>query len=168
MSIKFIAFASVAALYVGYRLFQNMRTKAGTGSLVKQLQKDPAVGEGFAQSLDMPVQRTPILNPNMDQALEPILNKTVSRVGDFRINHIQKLSEGGYLFVTTTDYAESVRLGRQVDTSEVYNLNFVCQVEEAKNQYMVSSDMHTTLVDKNLRADFAKALFSLLNSGVPA
>jgi hypothetical protein len=167
MTTKLIVFAAIGGAYIGYRLIQNLRTKAGTGSLVKQLQKDPLVGEGFAQSLDMPVQRTAIINSNLDAALEPFVSNAQNRLSDFVINHVQKLNDGSYLFVTTTDYAESVRLGRQVDTNEVHNLNFVIKADADKNQYVVVSDMHTGLVDKNLRADFAKNIFEVLNS-VPA
>ncbi len=163
MTTKTMLLASAAAVYLGYRLFQNMRTKAGTGSLVKQLKKDPAVGETFAESLDISVQRTDIKNPDVATALQPYLAMTKNGLGDFVIKHIQQFNDGSYLFVTTTDYTEAIKAGRRtVESAEVHNLNFVLRTDIDKNQYVVYSDLYTDLADKNLRVDFAKALFELI------
>lgn len=43
-----------------------------------------------------------------------------------------------------------------------YNLNFVVQLEAPKEQVVILSDLYTTLVDKNLRADFAQAFLTML------
>ncbi|MCU0341668.1 MAG: hypothetical protein MUE30_17465 [Spirosomaceae bacterium] len=57
MSLRLILIFGLAALYVAYRLYQNYRTKAGTKSLLHQLQQNPATAEEFAEGLDMLVRR---------------------------------------------------------------------------------------------------------------
>jgi hypothetical protein len=41
-------------------------------------------------------------------------------------------------------------------------LNFVIKVDALNKQALVFSDLYITLIDKNLRADFARAFFALL------
>lgn len=60
MTTRLTLILGAAALYVGYRLFQNYRTKAGTQNLVKQLKDASAVGmksvgEAFAEELSYSV-----------------------------------------------------------------------------------------------------------------
>ena len=49
-----------------------------------------------------------------------------------------------------------------IGTRLTYNLNFVVQLDKFKKRIVVLSDQYTTLVDKNLRADFATALSKML------
>ncbi|RRB02855.1 hypothetical protein [Larkinella rosea] len=157
-------FGLTAILYVGYRFVQNMRTRFGTSRFLIQLKRDSAVSESYAESLDMTVLRVSIIQPDLDKILADYLIEIANkrRIGDFLIDYVQRLPNGNYLFVTTTDYAESIRIGRRVNTSEVFNLNFVLIKELDKNQYVVKSDLHAELADKNLRSDFAKSLVNLI------
>jgi|GEM_PF-7133384 len=157
MKTRIILLAGAAAVYVGYRLFQNYRTKAGTQNLTKQLKKDPAVGEAFAEELSITVAKQAISNPNWQQTFQPYLEGQQTRLGDFVIQHAQTLADGSYLLVTTADYRENSQASRGVATNDVHNLNFILKTTDT--QHILYSDLHTDLVDKTLRSDFAKTLF---------
>jgi hypothetical protein len=157
MKTRILLLAGSAAVYVGYRLFQNYRTKAGTQSLTKQLKKDPAVGEAFAEELSITVAKQAISNPNWQQTFQSYLEGQQTRLGDFVIQHAQTLADGSYLLVTTADYRENSQASRGVATNDVHNLNFVLKTTDT--QHILYSDLHTDLVDKTLRSDFAKILF---------
>lgn len=165
MNPKIVIIGSAAILYIGYKVIENFRTKSGTSSLIKQLKKDTATEDAFAESLDILVKKSSINNSDSLKELDFYLNKDKNNIGKFRIHYINKLSEDRYLFVTTSDYEESFKAGkRKVEVSDVYNLNFVLKIDVSNNQYLVTSDFHTDLVDKNLRSDFANSLFALLQS----
>jgi hypothetical protein len=155
MSLRLILIFGLAALYVAYRLYQNYRTKAGTKSLLHQLQQNPATAEAFAEGLDMLVRRGAVTHPAWEEALAPYVSGQVQRVGEFVIDLIQPLSAGRYLLVTTADYREATRASKGIETSELHNLNFVFGQEG--EQWVLRSDLHTDLIDKNLRTDFAQA-----------
>lgn len=157
MTTRLTLILGAAALYIGYRLFQNYRTKAGTQNLTKQLKKDPAVGEAFAEELSITVAKQAIANPNWPQTLQPYLEGQQTRLGDFVVQHIQHLSDGSYLFVTTADYRETSQASRGAATNDLHNLNFVLKTTDT--QHILYSDLHIDLVDKTLRSDFAKTLF---------
>lgn len=157
MKTRIALLAGSAALYVAYRLYQNYRTKSGTQSLVKQLKKDPAVGEAFAEELSMTVAKQAVSNPNWPQILQPYLEGQQTRLGDFLIQHAQQLADGSYLFVTTADYRETSQASRGAATNDLHNLNFVLKTTDT--QHILYSDLHIDLVDKTLRNDFAKTLF---------
>jgi len=53
MSLRLILIFGVAALYIGYRLFQSYRTKAGTKSLVRWL-KDARMGSPVPVGMSSP------------------------------------------------------------------------------------------------------------------
>ena len=157
MTTRLTLILGAAALYIGYRLFQNYRTKAGTQNLTKQLKKDPAVGEAFAEELSITVAKQAISNPNWQQTFQSYLEGQQTRLGDFVIQHAQTLADGSYLLVTTADYRENSQASRGVATNDVHNLNFVLKTTDT--QHILYSDLHIDLVDKTLRSDFAKTLF---------
>jgi hypothetical protein len=152
-----IALLVGAAVYIAYRLYQNYRTKAGTQNLTKQLKKDPAVGEAFAEELSITVAKQAISNPNWQQTFQPYLEGQQTRLGDFVIQHAQTLADGSYLLVTTADYRETSQASRGAATNDLHNLNFVLKTTDT--QHILYSDLHIDLVDKTLRSDFAKTLF---------
>lgn len=174
MSLRLILIFGVAALYIGYRLFQSYRTKAGTKNLVRRLKdgmKDSSyvgmtkdsgmtnVAEAFAEELDILVERKTI-GGDVAQALAPIVAGSQVRLGDFKFDHAQVLSDGSYLFVTTTDYKENSRASKGIETNEIYNLNFV--LRRTGEQWSLYSDLHTELIDKNLRSEFAREVWNLM------
>lgn len=160
MKTRIALLAGAAAIYVAYRLYQNYRTKAGTQSLVKQLKKDSRVGEAFAGELSMTVAKQAISNPNWPQTLQPYLEGQQTRLGDFVVQHIQRLSDGSYLLVTIADYRETSQASRGAATNDLHNLNFVLKTTDT--QHILYSDLHNDLVDKTLRSDFAKMLFQYI------
>ncbi|WP_028524430.1 hypothetical protein [Runella limosa] len=157
MTTRLTLILGAAAVYIGYRLFQNYRTKAGTQSLIKQLKKDSSVGEAFAEEFSITVAKQAISNPNWPQTLQPYMEGQQTRLGDFVIQHAQTLADGSYLLVTTADYRENSQASRGMATNDVHNLNFVLKTTDT--QHILYSDLHTDLVDKTLRSDFAKILF---------
>lgn len=157
MTTRLALILGAAAVYVGYRLFQNYRTKSGTQSLIKQLKKDPAVGEAFAEELSITVAKQSVSNPNWQQTLQPYLEGQQTRIGDFVIQHAQTLADGSYLLVTIADYRETSQASRGAATNDLHNLNFVLKTTDT--QHILYSDLHNDLVDKTLRSDFAQTLF---------
>ncbi|AYQ32952.1 hypothetical protein [Runella sp. SP2] len=157
MKTRILLLTGAAAVYVGYRLFQNYRTKSGTQSLIKQLKKDPAVGEAFAEELSITVAKQAVSNPNWPQTLQPYLEGQQTRLGDFVMQHAQTLADGSYLLVTIADYRETSQASRGAATNDLHNLNFVLKTTD--NQHILYSDLHNDLVDKTLRSDFAQTLF---------
>ena len=78
MKTRILLLAGAAAVYVGYRLFQNYRTKAGTQNLIKQLKDASAVGmtdvaEAFAEEFSITVAKQAVSNPNWQQTFQPYL-----------------------------------------------------------------------------------------------
>lgn len=158
MRIKIILGVCVL-LYLAFRFIQNVRMKSGTKNLVDQVKKDPEVAEEFAKSLNFRVLKKEISNPNFDQIL------TAAKIGDFLIQHSEKLNDGSYLFITTATSGAFLSVGRQsVESNEVHNLNFVLRPLSDQNEYAVSSDMYITLTDKTLRKEFALALLKLIEN----
>lgn len=165
MKTRIALLAGAAAVYVGYRLFQNYRTKSGTQSLIKQLKDASAVGmtdvaEAFAEELSITVAKQAVSNPNWQQTLQPYLEGQQTRLGDFVIQHAQTLADGSYLLVTIADYRETSQASRGAATNDLHNLNFVLKTTDT--QHILYSDLHNDLVDKTLRSDFAKMLFQYI------
>lgn len=165
MNVKFMLLGSAAAVYFAFRLYQNARMKSGTKSLVSQLKKNPETGESFAESLDIAVLKKELNAIDLDTAFSPLVALTTNKLNGFLIQHIQKLTDGSYLFVTNVKSSDIVTNGRrQVESDEVHNLNFVLKPVNEKGQYAVYSDLHTELTDKNLRTEFANSLFKLIQT----
>ncbi len=165
MNIKVMLLGSAAAAYFAFRFYQNARMKSGTKSLVAQLKKDPETGESFAESLDISVLKKELAVIDLETNLSPFIAQTTNKLGGFLIQHIQKLADGSYLFVTNVKSSDIVTNGRrQVESEEVHNLNFVLKPANDKGQFAVYSDLHTELTDKNLRTEFANALFKLIQA----
>ncbi len=151
-----------------YQIFQNRATKAASDRFGKQLQQNPALGEAFARTLYKPVGWIDF-EPGLDNKnLPTLLSRLPSQAGAFLIHYRQWVSKDSYLLITTVDYFRPNETGHELftrvrrGTRVTYNLNFVVKLDAHKKKIFVLSDLYVTLVDKNLRADFAKAIFKML------
>ena len=136
----------------------------------KQLQQSPTLGETFAQTLGKPVAWMDVDASLGTKNISELLSSLPNQAGEFLIHYRQWVSEASYLLVTTVDYFRPYISGHELftpvyrGTKETYNLNFVVKFDALKKQIVILSDLYTTLVDKNLRADFAKAFFAMLSA----
>ena len=151
-----------------YQIYQNRAMKAAADRFGKQLQQDPTLGEAFAHTLYKPIGWMDV-GLGLDTNNVPIiLNNLPSQAGDFLIHYSQRVSEDSYLLVTTVDYFKPYTSGHELftpvyrGTRVTYNLNFVVKLDALKKQVVVLSDLYETLIDKNLRADFAQTIFKIL------
>ncbi|WP_018618270.1 hypothetical protein [Spirosoma luteum] len=150
------------------RIYRNRATKAATERFAKQLQQHPVLGKDFALTLYRPVAWIDFTPSLESKNLPTLLNSLPSRIGAFLIHYRQWVSTDHWLLITTVGYFRPYSTGHELFTPvysgnwETYNLNFVIQFDPVKRQVVVLSDLYTTLVDKNLRADFATAIFKML------
>ncbi len=161
MTTRVACLAAATGVYLTYKYIQNVRTKRGTNNLVNQLKANPEVAEGFAETLDILVHKRTMTTVDLDKKFESLLNGTTNKLGTWLVKYIQKLNNGNYLFVTTVKTSELMPVGGGgVNAEEVHNLNFL--LKENAGQYAVYSDLHATLVDKNLRQSFAEDVFNII------
>ncbi|GAB3962173.1 hypothetical protein GCM10028805_62630 [Spirosoma harenae] len=162
-----VAVLSLIAVLI-YPSFQGRVIKRATVRFAKQLQQNPALSKAFAQTLHRPVDWIDFRTGLDDKNVPALLSSLPSRTGVFFIHYREWVSQDRCLLVTTVGYFRPYSSGHELftpvypGTRETYNLNFVIQLDAVKRQVVVLSDLYTTLVDKNLRADFAKAFFGLL------
>lgn len=165
------AVLSLIAVLV-YPSFQGRAIKRATVRFARQLELNPALGKGFAQTLYRPVDWIDFRPGLDDKNLPALLSSLPSRSGVFFIHYREWVSQDRCLLVTTGRYFRPYSSGHELftpvhyGTKETYNLNFVIQIDPVKKQLVVLSDLYTTLVDKNLRADFARAFFALLEKSL--
>lgn len=163
-------FSLIAVLV--YPSFQGRAIKQATVRFAEQLKQNPALGRGFAQTLYRPVDWINFRPELDDKNVPALLNSLPSRTGVFFIHYREWVSQDRCLLVTTVGYVRPYSSGHELftpvhyGTKETYNLNFVIKIDPVKKQVMVLSDLYTTLVDKNLRADFARAFFVLLEKSL--
>ncbi|QIP15662.1 hypothetical protein G8759_25030 [Spirosoma aureum] len=158
----------ISLAFMLYPFFQNRALKKATNRFSKQLQQNTALGEEFALSLYRPVDRMNFKAGLEISELMTHLSSLPGQVGGFLIYYKQWVDSNNYLVVTTVDYFRPYETGHEFVTRTgrgdriTYNLNFVIQLDTAQKQVIVLSDLYDTLIDKNLRADFAQAVFTLL------
>ncbi|UFH54237.1 hypothetical protein [Spirosoma sp. KNUC1025] len=152
-----------------YPVFQNRAMKAATIRFGKQLQQDPTQYEAFAQTLYKPIGWVNMAPDRDTQHVLTLLDRLPPQVGNFSIHYKQWVGQDSCLLITTVDYLRPEETGDELvagsplkRTRITYNLNFVVRLDTLKKQVVVLSDLYITLIDKNLRADFAGAIFTLL------
>ncbi|MBD2705681.1 hypothetical protein IC229_34050 [Spirosoma sp. BT702] len=151
-----------------YPVFLNRALKKAILHFSKQLQQNPVLGEEFALTLYRPVDRMSFKAEMEINELMTRLSSLPGQVGGFFIYYKQWVDPDNYLVITTVNYLRPYETGHELVTRIgrgdrlTYNLNFVIQLDTARNQLIVLSDLYDTLIDKNLRADFAKAIFTML------
>ena len=158
-----VVLGSIAFLL--YPSVQNRITKAATVRFGKQLQQHPALGETYAQTLHTPVGRIDLDTGLPAKTLPTLISSLPSHAGDFFIHHRQSIRADSYLLITTINYYQPNERATVLGPSSsylvtrlTYNLNFVLQLDALTKQLVVLSDPYTSLVDKNLRADFLRTL----------
>lgn len=152
-----------------YPRFRNRATKAATVRFGNQLQQAPALGETFAQTLQELVGWIELDMGLHTKHLSSLISRLPSQVGDFFIHYRQRISEDRYLLVTTVTYSQHDERATVFGPSPsypvtrlTYNLNFVIRPDALNKRIVVLSDPYATLIDKNLRADFAATLLKMV------
>lgn len=145
------------------RLFSNYSSKNNALGVVNKIKKNPDYSLQLASTLDMQFYKRNLSNHLKVDSKLPI--EASNKIGDFTINFCKEIEKGRYLFCTLAEYEDvEARRGGNITVKKFMDLNFILEVEDSisTQEIKLYSDLYDNLIDKNLRTDFANALYNHL------
>ncbi|GAB3509645.1 hypothetical protein [Emticicia fontis] len=160
MAVKLILVV-VLALFGIIRFITNTNHKLQGKKFIEGLENDPEHLESYIQELTSlsGKQRT---NTNKLDRIDTILVGVKRQMDGLSILKILKISDLSYLVLTRIILHDHIP-GTSRKDEVIHDLHYLISFNPENEELKLNSDYHSTLEDKNLRFDFARAFIEQYN-----